>query len=296
MSHAVGPADPPVRDITLGDLLREAAEAAPDRVALIEGVADPTSRRRWTYRELHDDAVRAARAIALRFSPGERVAVWAQNIPEWVVLEFGCALAGVVLVTVNPTYRRRELGYVLEHSGAAGLFVVREFRNNPMLATAESVAAECPELREIVRLDDWSGFLASADRFEDELPTVDPVDPMMIQYTSGTTGSPKGALLHHRGLANNGAHVAGRMGVSDGSVFVTMMPLFHTGGSVMCVLGCVARRATQVLVEAFEPGLVLELLDTYGVQAMLAVPTMLVAMLEHPDLSSTDLSRLQAMA
>lgn len=296
MSHAVGPADPPVRDITLGDLLREAAEAAPDRVALIEGVADPTSRRRWTYRELHDDAVRAARAIALRFSPGERVAVWAQNIPEWVVLEFGCALAGVVLVTVNPTYRRRELGYVLEHSGAAGLFVVREFRSNPMLATAESVAAECPELREIVRLDDWSGFLASADRFEDELPTVDPVDPMMIQYTSGTTGSPKGALLHHRGLANNGAHVAGRMGVSDGSVFVTMMPLFHTGGSVMCVLGCVARRATQVLVDAFEPGLVLELLDTYGVQAMLAVPTMLVAMLEHPDLSSTDLSRLQAMA
>ena len=108
----------------------------------------------------------------------------------------------------------------------------------------------------------------------------------MIQYTSGTTGFPKGALLHHRGLANNGAHTAHRMGVADGAVWVTTMPLFHTGGCVCCVLGAVSRRCTQVLVEAFEPGLVLELFNTYRGNAMIGVPTMLVAMMEHPAFAS----------
>ena len=112
----------------------------------------------------------------------------------------------------------------------------------------------------------------------------------MIQYTSGTTGFPKGALLHHRGLANNGADTAVRMGIEAGDVFVTTMPLFHTGGCVCCVLGAVSRAATQVLVEAFEPGLVLEMFSTYRGNAMLGVPTMLVAMLEHPSFATTDLS------
>ena len=106
----------------------------------------------------------------------------------------------------------------------------------------------------------------------------------MIQYTSGTTGFPKGALLHHRGLANNGADTAERMGIDQGDIFITTMPLFHTGGCVCCVLGAVSKAATQVLLEAFEPGLVLELFATYRGNAMVGVPTMLVAMLEHPEL------------
>ena len=108
-----------------------------------------------------------------------------------------------------------------------------------MLAIANEVQAECPELREIIRFAEWDAFLASGDPFDGELPDVDPTDPVMIQYTSGTTGFPKGALLHHRGLVNNGAHTScDRMGVGEGGVYVTMMPLFHTGGSVMAVLGC----------------------------------------------------------
>ncbi len=294
MSHASGPSEPPVRDITLGDLLREAAADAPDRPALIAGVADPAARRRWTYRELCDAAEQVGRALASRFEPGERVAVWAPNLPEWMMLEFGAAMAGVVLVTVNPAFRAAELRYVLTQSRSAGLFVIEEFRGNPMLATAREVQPDCPELREIISFSDWDDFVAAGDA-DVALPSVRPDDPAMIQYTSGTTGFPKGALLHHRGLVNNGAHTSDRMGVSDGAVFITTMPLFHTGGCVCCVIGAVARRCTQVLVEAFEPGLVLELFDTYRASAMLGVPTMLIAILEHPSFPSVDISRLEAV-
>jgi fatty-acyl-CoA synthase len=294
-SYAAGPAEPPVRDVTIGGLLVEAAEAAPDRVALITGVSDPAARRQWTYGELLADARRTARALRAHFEAGERVAVWAPNIPEWVMLEFGCAMAGVVLVTVNPAFRAHELQYVLTQSRSAGLFVVPEFRGNPMRATADSVHPECPDLREIIGFDQWDEFLADGDGFDGELVEPDPSDPVMIQYTSGTTGFPKGALLHHRGLVNNGAHTAERMGVREGSVWVTTMPLFHTGGCVCCVLGAVSKHTTQVLIEAFDPGLVLEMFGTFGGSAMLGVPTMLVAMLEHPTFADTDLSSVEAL-
>jgi fatty-acyl-CoA synthase len=242
-SYAVGPADPPVRDITLGRLLAEGAEAVPDRIALITGIPDPDERRQWTYAELYADAERAAHALRTRFEPGERVAVWAPNIPEWVMLEFGCAMAGIVLVTVNPAFRSHELEYVLNQSRSAGLFVVPEFRGNPMMATAEEVHPNCPDLREIITFDRWDEFIADADEFDGELVEPEPSDAVMIQYTSGTTGFPKGALLHHRGLVNNGAHTAERMGVSEGCVWVTTMPLFHTGGCVCCVIGADVKSA-----------------------------------------------------
>jgi acyl-CoA synthetase (AMP-forming)/AMP-acid ligase II len=294
-SYAVGPTEPAVRDITLGGLLVEAAETAPDRVALIAGVADPAARRQWTYVDLLEEAQRVARALRAHFEPGERVAVWAPNVPEWVLLEFGCAMAGIVLVTVNPAFRAHELQYVLTQSRSAGLFVVPEFRGNPMLATAEEVRPECPDLREIIRFDRWDDFVADAAGFTGELVEPDPSDPVMIQYTSGTTGFPKGALLHHRGLVNNGTHTADRMGVREGSVWITTMPLFHTGGCVCCVIGAVSKRTTQVLIEAFDPALVLEMIGTYGGSAMLGVPTMLVAMLEHPSFAETDLSTVEAL-
>ncbi len=294
-SYFVGPPEPPVRDITLGELLAWAAQTTPERVALVAGVADPAARRQWTYAELYAQSLRTARALRKRFEPGERVAVWAPNVPEWVMLEFGTALAGLVLVTVNPGFRAREIEFVLKQSRAAGVFVMPAFRGNPMLETVREVAPNCPELREIVPLDQWDGFVAAGDDASIALPTVRSSDPVMIQYTSGTTGFPKGALLRHRGLVNNGAHTADRMGVDEGSVFLTTMPLFHTGGCVLCVLGAVSKRATQVLVEAFDPGLVLELFGTYRINAMLGVPTMLVAMLEHPSFASTDLSSTRAI-
>jgi len=289
-SHAAGPNEPVVRDITLGELLQWAAETTPERIALIAGVPDPENRRQWTYAELYAQSLRTARALKVRFEPGERVAIWAHNIPEWIMMEFGAAIAGVILVTVNPGLRSGEVEYILKQSRAAGVLVVSEFRGNPMLATAQGLKPRCPELREIICFDQWDEFLAAGDIANPKLPAVRSTDPVMIQYTSGTTGFPKGALLHHRGLGNNGAHTVDRAGMADGAVQVTTMPLFHTGGCVCCVLGAVSKRATQILVEAFDPGLVIELIGTYRANTLLGVPTMLVAMMEHPTFAAADLS------
>jgi fatty-acyl-CoA synthase len=295
VSYAAGPKQPVVRDITLGELLQWAAETTPERIALIAGVPASENRRQWTYAELYGQSLRTARALRGRFEPGERVAIWAHNIPEWIMMEFGAAIAGVILVTVNPGLRSGEVEYILKQSRAAGVLVVREFRGNPMLATAKALKPRCPELREIISFDQWDEFLASGDIANPKLPAVRSTDPVMIQYTSGTTGFPKGALLHHRGLGNNGAHTADRAGIADGAIQITTMPLFHTGGCVCCVLGAVSKRATQILVEAFDPGLVIELIATYRANAMLGVPTMLVAMMEHVSFAAADLSSLEAI-
>ena len=292
----MGPSEPEIRDLTLGDLLGWAAETTPERVALIAGVADPSARRSWTYAELYAASLHTADALLRRFEPGERVAVWAPNIPEWIMMEFGAALAGLVLVTVNPAFKQHEVEYVLDQSKAVGIVLATAFRGNPMLATIEEIRPRCPDLREVICFDQWDEFLDSATGAPLELPTVRSEDAVMIQYTSGTTGFPKGAVLHHRGLVNNGAHALDRMGVRDGSVWVTTMPLFHTGGCVVCVLGAVSKRVTQVLVEAFDPALVLELIETYRCDAMTAVPTMLISMLEHPRFAASDLSSLRRLS
>jgi len=294
-SYEAGPQLPEVRDITLGELLQEAAEAFPDRLAMITGMSDARARRQWTYAEMYDRARTTARAIRSRFEPGERVAVWAPNIPEWLLVEFGAAMAGVIVVTVNPSFQAKELAYVLKQSRSAGIFVLPEFHGNQMLAAVAEVRDECPELREVIRFDEFDAFMTCGEKSGTELPEVRPEDAVMIQYTSGTTGFPKGAVLHHRGLVNDAAFTMDRMGVKEGSSFLTYMPLFHTSGCALCVLGAISKKTTQVLVEMFEPGLVLELIETYRVGALLGVPTMLVAMLEHPDFSRRDLSSIKTM-
>ena len=170
ISQAVGPESPPVRDITIGQLLRDAAATVPDRVAIIEGISDASARRRWTYAQLDADADRVARALLARYAPGDHIAVWAQNIPEWELLEFGVARAGMVIVTVNPGYHASELGYVLKQSRATALFCVDAFRGNPMLATANEVQPDCPALREVVRFAEWDSFLDSGDSFSGGVP------------------------------------------------------------------------------------------------------------------------------
>jgi len=294
-AFARGPGEPPLAETTIGQLLRDAAAAAPARVALVAGVPDPAARRQWTYAELLAQSERVARALAQRFAPGERVAVWAHNLPQWVMLEFGAALAGVVLVTVNPALRAAEAEYMLRQSGAAGVFVESSWRGNPMLGAVRSLQPRLPQLREVLCFDDWEAFAASGDDLRVVLPAVAPRDAAMIQYTSGTTGFPKGAVLHHHGLVNNAIGVLHRMGLSEAPVWIGTMPLFHTGGCALAVLGVVAKRGTQVLVDAFEPGLVLELIHRYRGTAMVGVPTMLIAMLEHPDFERTDFSALQAI-
>jgi fatty-acyl-CoA synthase len=281
---------PPLADMTVGDLLRQAAAAAPDADALVEGIADAGARRRWTYAELLARSERVARALAARFRPGERLAVYAPNIPEWLLVEFGAGLAGITLVTVNPAFQPREVAYVLGQSRASGVLFQPEFRGNPMGQIVEDVRPDLPELREVVSFTDFDELLASAPD-DVQLPEVSPSDPAQIQYTSGTTGFPKGALLHHRGLVNNARLTMDRAGLQRGG-YLNPMPMFHTGGCVMGALGSVATRSKHVLVQQFDPGLCLELVEAERPTFMLGVPTMLIAMMEHPDFAHRDLSAL----
>lgn len=293
-SYAKGPDNPEVQNLTIGDALRAAAAEQPEQIALVAGTAERELRRQWTYASLLQEAEQAAKALLQTFSPGERVAVWAPNIPEWVLMEYACGLAGVIMVTVNPSYQAEELGYVLRQSRAAGVFLLPEYRGNPMLEHLNAIREDCPELREVVLFPDWQDFLATAG--DAALPVLRANDACMIQYTSGTTGFPKGALLHHRGLVNNGRHTAMLMGAKQGSTYLGIMPLFHTAGCVLAVLGAVALRARLVLVETFEPGLALEIIETYRASAMLGVPTMLIAMIEHPSFAERDLSSIEGIS
>ncbi len=281
-----------VLETTVGGILRDAAESAPEQLALVGGHPDPAQRRRWGYGELLEDAERCARALLERFEPGERVAVWAPNVPEWEVVEFGAALAGVILVTVNPAYRPGELEYVLQQSGSAGIFLLPEFRGNPMEQSLRDVRDQLPLLREAISLGDFESFLASGTS-TGRLPDVSPADPVQIQYTSGTTGFPKGALLHHRGLTNNARLTMGRFDLAPGEVYVNPFPLFHTAGCGLGALGCVSHKLTHIPVLAFEPGLMLDLVEGERASALAGVATVLIALTEDPSFGTRDLSSVR---
>nr|WP_221383216.1 AMP-binding protein [Actinoplanes polyasparticus] len=281
-----------LREQTVGSLLRWAAEQAPGARALVEGSGEPDART-WTYAELLSDAERAARSLLGRFDPGERIAVWANNIPEWVVLEMATALAGMTLVTVNPALRPAEVRHVLQQSRAAGIFLLPEYRGNPLGESLASVRPDLPELREAVLFPDWPAFLREGSGPQ-VLPVVSPNDPAQIQFTSGTTGRPKGAVLHHKGIVNN-ARLSYRrlLDLQPGDTFVNGMPLFHTAGCVLATLSSIAGLATHVLLPAFDPELQLRMIEAEHGKVFAGVPTMLQAMLDHPSLSTTDLSSVR---
>jgi acyl-CoA synthetase (AMP-forming)/AMP-acid ligase II len=285
---------PQILGLTVGDALRDAAAEVPDTTALVEGAVDPAARRRWSYAGLLEASERAARALLGRFAPGDRVAVWANNIPEWVILELAAGLAGITIVTVNPALRPQELAYVLGQSQADGIFLVPAYRASPMAEMVQQVRGDLPALREAVSFEDWEAFCAEAapDR---TLPAVSPGAPAQIQYTSGTTGFPKGAVLHHRGIVNNARLYTARLGLGRGNVYLSAMPLFHTAGCVMSVLGAVATRGTLILPPYFDPGLMLELIAAERPQTLLGVPTMLIGMLDHPGFAATDLSSIRQL-
>jgi fatty-acyl-CoA synthase len=293
-SHWPADTSAEVLETTVGGILRDAAERTPGALALVEGVPDRAGRRRWTFDGLLEGSERAARALLGRFEPGERVAVWANNIPEWLLLEYGCALANLTLVTVNPALRPRELAHVLGQSRSAGVFLVPEFRGNPMAASLESVRTELPELREVLQFGEWEAFCGSGSPSQ-RLPAATPDDIAQIQYTSGTTGFPKGAMLHHRGITNNSRLYLGRRGDRARGAVVNPMPLFHTAGSCMAATGFPQFGNPHVLLPQFDPGLVLELLESEAAAGLGAVPTMLIAMMEHPDFRGRDLSRLRSV-
>jgi acyl-CoA synthetase (AMP-forming)/AMP-acid ligase II len=281
-------------DLTAGDALREAAAKAPQTTALVEGAVDPAGRRRWSYTELLEASEGAARALLGRFAPGDRVAVWANNIPEWVILELAAGLAGITIVTVNPALRPQELGYVLGQSQADGIFLIPAYRGSPMAEMVQQVRGDLPALREVVSFADWDAFCAEAAPGR-ALPVVSPGAPAQIQYTSGTTGFPKGAVLHHRGVVNNARLYTARLGLGPGSVQLSAMPLFHTAGCVMSVLGAAVTRGTLILPPYFDPGLMLELIAAGRAEMLLGAPTMFIMMLDHPDLATTDISSVRQL-
>ncbi|MFC0448094.1 AMP-binding protein [Rhodococcus jostii] len=296
LEKSLWPATPSsgVRDITVGDLLREAATAEPDRLALVDGTPDPADRREWTYRRLLADVEGAARALLAHFAPGDRIAIWAPNSAEWVILQQAIAMAGMVVVGVNPAYRAHELEYILRQSRAVGLFYRESYRGADLTAVLEEVRPSLPALRKVVPTSEWRAFAAAGDPAT-EFPAVAPTAPVQIQYTSGTTGFPKGALLHHKGIVNEATFVFERAGMVDRVVCVNAMPMYHIGGGAVTELGTFAAHGTYVVLPGFDAALTLEMVETYRGTHSLMVPTMLITLLEHPDRSTRDLSSLRTV-
>ncbi|MCU1690939.1 MAG: AMP-binding enzyme family protein [Frankiales bacterium] len=281
-------------DLTVGRLLARAAAEAPDRVALVDGVREVGARRQWTYAELLEQSQAAARALLARFSPGEVLLVVAPNSAEWLVLQMGAGIAGLVLATANPAYQERELEHVLRRSGAAGVVVADEYRGHDLLATMTRLASDLPAVRAVLRLSRWDDLLREASPGT-PLPEVDAASAAQIQYTGGTTGFPKGVLLHHRGICNTPNLVLTQCGMREGDVWLNAMPLFHVGGCVTTALGIIARRGTHVVAPEFDPALVLELIESTRADMGLFVPTMLIRLLDHPDFSRRDLSSVHTL-
>ena len=286
--------DEAILPTTIGGVLRTAAENVPDAVALIEALPNGTLQSRWTYKALLKDCERLATALAARFKKGERIAIWAPNTPEWAIVEFAAGLAGLTLVTVNPAYQAKELRYVLEQSRSVALFLVKEFRGNPMAAIARDVCADLPDIRAIVDIEDESQLYVGWD-FARALPSVKPDDPAQIQYTSGTTGFPKGAVLSHRSLTNNSRLSALRMGAKKGDTYLNLMPMFHTAGCSLAVLGAVQCRCRLILLRQFDPDAAIAIIHHERVNLTMGVPTMLIGMLEAYERKAHDLSSMRAV-
>ncbi|MFB0612270.1 AMP-binding protein [Aurantiacibacter poecillastricola] len=281
-----------VLDTTIGGLLREQAATNGRGEALVEGLQDGTTGRRWTYAELLHDAERLAKGLATRFQPGERIAVWGPNIPEWVLVEYAAALAGLTLVTVNPAYQKRELDYVLRQSTSVALFLIEEFRGNPMARIAAEVAEDLPALREVIDMRDEAALFTDPSG---TLPDVDTNDPAQIQYTSGTTGFPKGVVLSHRNLTNNARLFVEVGELPPGLPTLGLTPLFHTMGCSMGVLGSLQSGGAYCPLPAFEPKAALDLIAAEKIGWTICVPTMAVAMVAAQKAEPRDLSFMKRL-
>jgi fatty-acyl-CoA synthase len=281
-----------VLETTVGGALRDQARNTPEAEALVEIGAAGATGRRWSYGELFSEAERLACALLTRFEPGGRICIWAPNTPEWVIVEYAAALAGLTLVTANPAYQARELRYVLEQSRAVALFHAREHRGNPMSAIAGEVSRAIGAVRELVDLEDHRALFAR-EGLRVDLPEVRPDDPVQIQYTSGTTGFPKGVVLHHRGLTNNARLFAARAHLEKGSTALNFMPLFHTAGSGMMALGACQSGCRMILEKLFDPPRLLDILEAERVAFTVGVPTMLIGLLEAQAARPRDVSSLK---
>ncbi len=273
---------------TVGDALRRAASAAPKRVALVDRCGDgDAARRQWTYTELLTGAESIARGLLDRFTPGQRLALWAPNSAEWLLTNLGACLAGMVVVPVNPAFRRAEAEDLLHRARPVAIVHGAMHRGVDIAALAQSFVSELDGVERVLALSEVAQFVPGAHT---DLPAVAPEDIVQIQFTSGTTGAPKGVMLHHRGLTGMPAIAVQLMDLGPAPVWLNVMPLHHIGGCGLSTMGPIAALGTQVLADRFSADGALELIESERVTMMGSVPTMLQAMLEHPARARRDLS------
>ncbi|GLZ49090.1 putative fatty-acid-CoA ligase [Actinomycetospora sp. NBRC 106375] len=262
-------------EATIADLVRDRAREHPDVLALV-GVRHDGSALRASYTELLTAAREVAAGLRRVAAPGDHVALWAPNVAEWPVIEYGAALAGVVLVALNPVLRGPELDYALRLSRASVLIHADVSRDYDMAAVARSVVDDLPALRHRISLGDPDRLRATPG----DDATVDPASPAMIQFTSGTTGHPKAVLLAHRSLVNNARLTMITGEVPARSVGIAPLPMFHTAACVISTLGPAWLGGTQVLIEKFAPGEVLAAMAAEDADVLFSVATVLGAVLE----------------
>jgi fatty-acyl-CoA synthase len=280
--------------MTVPDLMRNMARDFPDRLALVEGIADPKARRRWTYKELIAEVETLARGLLTHFQPGDKVGLLAPETPEWVIFQHALCFAGLVIVPFNPAYTEREIDYILKNAGAKGLIYAESSRGKDLRAIVSELATKVDTLKTTICTTELEAVKA-AGHAGIELPELNPNDMMQIQYTSGTTGVPKGACLHHLGVINNAYKIVERANFPIGGVWINAMPLFHIGGGIVSEIGTFSRGGTFVLMQSFDPALFLELIEAEKVNNSLIVPTMILALLGHPDLSKRDVSSFNSI-
>lgn len=316
-SYVSGHSEVPLIGETIGDMFDAVAARYPENEALVsrqQGL-------RYTYAQLKTEVDRCARAlIALGVVKGERVGIWSPNRAEWTILQFATAKVGAILVNINPSYRLHEIDYALTQSGCSTIVIAPAFRTSdytqmmfdlaPELHSSEPGhlrAERLPKLRTVIRLGDepahgmltWSGFLAGAERVSavalaERQAEQQFDDPINIQYTSGTTGYPKGATLSHHNILNNGFFVARLQGFTDKDRLIIPVPLYHCFGMVMGNLGCITHGATMIYPsEGFDPLAVLETIEAERATALYGVPTMFIAELEHPEFLRFDMTSLR---
>ncbi len=316
-SYVSGAHQTPLLGITIGDMFDAIVARHGDREALVVRHQD----LRYTYRALQAEVDRCARGlIGLGVQKGERVGIWAPNCAEWTITQLATSKIGAILVNINPSYRGHELQYALQQSGCAYLVIAPQFKTSDYTAMLYELAPELrgavpghlaaarlPDLRVVVRLGSepapgmlvWTDLLASGDRIDDRQlaerqSQLQFDEPINIQYTSGTTGYPKGATLSHHNILNNGYFVAELMNFTERDRLIIPVPLYHCFGMVMGNLGCMTHGATMIYPSAgFEPKAVLEAIQAERGTALYGVPTMFIAELGEPGFSTYDLSSLR---